>query len=340
MECVPNAPRTGETEFEEPLCNPNGSGVVWCWPYEFDAVKVFSRRRSMSDVVFSEPHIATALHDRVTGMDVRVDRVGTGSPIVILNGLLGQNDHWFGVVQKLAKVGECILIQPPLLEMKGKGCSVDGVTALTTSLIESLVDEAPVIVGNSLGGHVALRIALANQDLPRGLVLVGSSGLFERTFERDWQHSPSVDYMQRKIEELFDDAARIPDGMVDVAHGALSRRSAARALVKLGRSAKRDHLGEELHRIECPVLLSWGRQDRVTPAEVAEQFHQLIPNSRLDWLERCGHAPQIERADELSESIGRFVNDLHAGAFGTRANDTGSDPGFARGSDGGAETVA
>lgn len=290
----------------------------------------------MTDITFTEPHTATALHDRVTGMDVRVDRVGTGAPIVILNGLLGQNDHWFGAVRTLAKAGECILIQPPLLEMKGKGCSVDGVTALSASLIESLVDEPPVIIGNSLGGHVALRIALAHQHLPRGLVLVGSSGLFERTFERDWQHSPSVEYMQRKIEDLFDDPARMQPGMVEAAHGALSRRSAARALVKLGRSAKRDHLGDELHGVECPVLLAWGKQDRVTPPEVATQFHELIPNSRLEWIDQCGHAPQIERPDELSGAIVRFVQDLQGGAFGSRDNDTGSD----RGHDGSQSTVA
>lgn len=250
--------------------------------------------------------------DRVTGMDVRVDRVGSGPPLVVLNGLLGLNAHWFGCLGSWSSRAEVFLVEPPLLEMKGPGCSVDGVTRLIASLLESIVDQPATLVGNSLGGHVALRLALERPELVRAVVLVGSSGLFERTFERGAEHNPSRAYVDRKIRDLFHDPNRMLPGMVDQAYAELSRRSAARALVRLGRSAKNDHLGERLGQIRHPTLLAWGRNDIVTPPEVAEQFQALIPGARLEWIDQCGHAPQVERSQELGDIIARFLDELAA----------------------------
>ncbi|MDX2116540.1 MAG: alpha/beta hydrolase [Planctomycetota bacterium] len=254
--------------------------------------------------------VTARTHDRVTGVDIRVDRAGAGRPLAVLNGLLGLNQHWFPCLSRWVNKAECFVLQPPLLEMRGPGCSVDGVTRLTVSVLETLVDQPAVLVGNSLGGHVALRIAMERPDLVRALVLVGSSGLFERGFERGVEHNPSRTWLERKIRELFHDPARMWPGMVEEAYAELSRRSAARALVKLGRSAKNDHLGEKLAGLRTPALLVWGREDIVTPPEVAEQFHVLLPNSKLVWLDRCGHAPQIERPDELSAAIADYLDEL------------------------------
>ncbi len=250
--------------------------------------------------------------DRVTGVDIRIDRAGAGPPIVILNGLLGLNEHWFPVLPPLISRAEVFLLQPPLLEMKGPGCSVDGVTRLIGGVLETLIDQPALIVGNSLGGHVGLKMALENHPLVRGLVLVGSSGLFERSFEKNVEHSPSKHWLEKKIGDLFHDPSRMIPGMVEAAHAELSRRSAARALVKLGRSAKNDHLGERIAGLTTPVLLAWGRNDIVTPPEVAEQFHSLLPNSRLVWIDRCGHAPQIERPAELGAAISAYLDHLGA----------------------------
>lgn len=247
-------------------------------------------------------------------MDIRIDRIGAGEPVVVLNGLLGLNEHWFPCVSHLADRAEVLLIQPPLLEMKGAGCTVAGVTRLIASVLETLIDQPAVLVGNSLGGHVALRLALEAHPLVRGLVLVGSSGLFERSFEKGVEHSPSKQWLDKKIGDLFYDPSRMPPGLVDEAYAELSRRSAARALVKLGRSAKNDHLGERIEGLVTPTLLVWGRNDIVTPPDVAEQFHQLLPNSRLVWIDQCGHAPQIERPEELGRAIALALQRPVAGA--------------------------
>lgn len=276
-----------------------------------------SQRRDTSEP-FPRP-VTASTHDRVTGVDIRVDRAGRGDPLVVLNGLLGLNEHWFPCLGPLARRAECLLLQPPLLEMKGKGLSVDGVLRLTISVLETLIDKPAVIAGNSLGGHIGLRLAVERPDMVRGLVLIGSSGLFERTFERSVQHDPSHQWLETKIGELFYDKSKMLPGMVDMAYAELSRRTAARAFVKLGRSAKSDHVGELLPGIDKPVLLLWGRQDIVTPPPVAEEFAKRLPCAHLRWIDQCGHAPQIEQPGEVAEAIAAFLDELSAGELRSEA---------------------
>jgi 2-hydroxy-6-oxonona-2,4-dienedioate hydrolase len=247
---------------------------------------------------------------RVNGVDVQIDRVGVGDPIVILNGLLGQNEQWFPVLGPLARRGECLLIQPPLLKMRGAGNTVQGVTRVVESVVESLIDRPAVLVGNSMGGHIALRIAMARPELVRGIALIGSSGLFERTFEKGVQRDPSYEWLDTKIRELFNDQSKLDPSLVDRVYQELRCRSSARAFVKLGRSAKHDHLGAVLPTINVPVDVIWGTHDVVTPPSVAHEFCRLLPNARLRWLEGCGHAPQLEQPDELAVAIGALLDRL------------------------------
>ncbi|GAB4515643.1 MAG: alpha/beta fold hydrolase [Phycisphaerales bacterium] len=259
----------------------------------------------------SLPDIITGTtRDRVTGMDIRIDRMGEGTTLVVLNGLLGLNAHWFPTIAPLADRVESLCIQPPILEMRGKGATVQGVSSLVVSCLESLLDGPAVIMGNSLGGHIALRIAHARPDLVRALVLIGSSGLLERGFEKGVRHTPTPDWIYTKVRELFYSEKSILPGMVEMVHEELSRRPAARAFVKLGRSAKVDHLGSILPEIGVPTQLIWGRQDIVTPPSVAEQFARDLPDARLAWLDDCGHAPHIEYPDAVRAVLTGFLDEL------------------------------
>jgi len=243
-----------------------------------------------------------------------IDSVGEGSPVVFLHGLLGLNSHWLRTAELLAGEHRCVMIEAPLLELRGRRCSVEGVQAIIHGAIREKLDEPAVLVGNSLGGHIATRIALADPEAVRGLVLAGSSGLFERSFEKDVQHRPSQEWIGRKIAELFADPSRMPEDSVSHAYTELRKRGSARALVRLSRSAKADHMGSRLPDVSVPTLLLWGKQDVVTPPHVAEEFHELIPDSRLEWIESCGHAPMLERPEELAGGIARFLKELAAAA--------------------------
>lgn len=253
------------------------------------------------------------------GLSAKVIEFGVGPPVVFLHGLVGLNDHWEGVVGAVRHRARCVLFELPLLELRGEACSIHGVQAITTRFLREIIGEPAVLVGNSFGGHVALRIAHAAPELVRGLVLAGSSGLYERTMIREIQIRPSRAWLARKIGELFYDQANVWESDIDRAYGELSKRGGARAMIRLSRSARQDHLGDRIATIRTPTLLIWGRMDVVTPPETAEEFHRLIPDSRLVWIDRCGHAPMMEAPGAFSEALVRFLDELGHGVGTTSA---------------------
>jgi pimeloyl-ACP methyl ester carboxylesterase len=240
----------------------------------------------------------------------RVIEVGEGLPVVFLHGLVGLNEHWEGVVERVQHRMRCVLFELPLLQLRGDDCSIQGATALTARFLREYLDEPAVLVGNSFGGHVALRIALEHAALVRGLVLAGSSGLIEKSMVSDIQIRPSREWLRRKIGELFFDQSKMREADLDRAHKELSDRGGARAMVKLSRSARRDHLGERITQIGQPTLLIWGKQDIVTPPEAGEGFARMIRSSRIVWLDNCGHAPMMECPDQFGEALLKFTEEL------------------------------
>lgn len=244
------------------------------------------------------------------GLSATVHDIGTGIPFVFLHGLVGLNEHWEGVVDRVKSDVRCILFELPLLELRGDQCSIHGATDVTAAFLRQYLGEPAVLVGNSFGGHVATRLAIHEPDVVRGLVLAGSSGLIEKSMVADVQIRPSREWLRRKIGELFFDQRMMREADLDRAYQALSNRGGARAMVKLSRSARRDHLGDSMRRISAPTLLIWGRQDIVTPPEAADGFKKAIPHSSLVWFDNCGHAPMIERPDEFAEAVRSFLRTL------------------------------
>jgi len=78
-------------------------------------------------------------------------------------------------------------------------------------------------------------------------------------------------------------------------------------IIALAKSAIRNNLGEELNQIQIPTLLIWGKNDTVTPPFVAEEFHKLIPNSQLHFIDKCGHAPMMEVPGEFNDLLFTFL---------------------------------
>lgn len=258
----------------------------------------------------SRPVVVTGLARVPVEADV-ID-VGSGRPIVFLHGLAGLNDHWEGCAAKVVGAARVVMLELPLLALEGDDCSIDGATHLTIKFLEQHVRQPAVLVGNSFGGHVALRIAIERPDLVCGLVLAGASGLNERTMVKEVQIRPSREWLVEKIGELFFDRSKMNPADVDRAYVDLNNRHGARAMVKLSRSARRNHLGDVLHLIKAPTLIIWGKQDVVTPPDAADEMKTKIANSRVVWLDRCGHAPMIECPEAFGDALASFLLELEA----------------------------
>lgn len=251
------------------------------------------------------------LSGRNEGLSGRVMETGTArltqTPVVFLHGLVGLNDHWESVVSKVRDQLRCILFELPLLQLRGDDCCIEGVTRLTEQFLAERIGRPSIIVGNSFGGHVSLRVALNRPELVGALVLAGSSGILEKTLVSDLQIRPTKTWLKRKIGELFYDQANMSEADVDRAFAELSERGGARAMVRLSRSARRDEMRDRIGRISAPTLIIWGKQDVVTPPVAAEGFAKLIHGSRLEWLDQCGHAPMIEKPDEFARLLLQFT---------------------------------
>jgi pimeloyl-ACP methyl ester carboxylesterase len=160
-----------------------------------------------------------------------------------------------------------------------------------------------VLCGNSLGGHASLLLALESPALVAGIVLTGSSGLFERGFAATQGSRPSRQWTGDRIREIFYDPSLATDELIDEVCRIVAVRRNARDIVQIAKSAKRDNMADRLAKIACPVLLIWGRQDVITPPEVAEEFHRTLPSAELAWVDRCGHAAMMERPREFAEAL-------------------------------------
>ena len=232
---------------------------------------------------------------------------GKGVPLVMLHGMMGSPENWEPMFKDLPAGCRAVALRFPFFR---DGFDFDSVPAITDYAL-SYLDEAGfeqfVLCGNSLGGHVALDLALTLPDRAAGLVLTGSSGLFERTFGTVVTRPPR-EWVYGKIREIFYSESHVTEKMVDDVIEVISVRRNLRMLIQIAKSAKRDNVAERLANIKCPALLIWGRQDQITPPQVAGEFHKYLRNSELVWMEQCGHAPMMEYPHDFAVNLGRWWN--------------------------------
>jgi pimeloyl-ACP methyl ester carboxylesterase len=163
------------------------------------------------------------------------------------------------------------------------------------------------LLGNSLGGHVGLVYILSHPEKIKTLTLTGSSGLFENAMGDSYPKRGDYEYIRAKTAETFYDPAVATKELVDEVFEITNSRIKVIKIIALAKSAIRNNLGEELGQIKVPTLLIWGKNDKVTPPFVAEDFHKLIPNSELAFIDQCGHAPMMEVPKAFNEILEQFL---------------------------------
>jgi pimeloyl-ACP methyl ester carboxylesterase len=111
---------------------------------------------------------------------------------------------------------------------------------------------------------------LARPDLIKNLVLTGSSGLYERTFGDSFPRKNDRSYIRKKTEEVFYDPSIATEDLVDEVFAVVNDRMKGIKTVMLARSAIKHNMLNDLPKIKTPTCLIWGKQDNVTPPEVAK----------------------------------------------------------------------
>ena len=235
---------------------------------------------------------------------------GEGQPLLLLHGLFGALSNFADLVEYFKKDYKVIVPILPLFELDIFHTTVGGLAKHVQKFIEVRGYKNIHLLGNSLGGHVALMNVLKHPENIVSLTLTGSSGLFENGMGDSYPKRGDREYIRKKTEVTFYDPKMATEELVDEVFQITTSRLKVIKVLSLAKSAIRNNLGEELNQIKLPTLLIWGNNDIITPPFVGEEFHKLIPNSELHFIDKCGHAPMMEVPTEFNQILSGFLKKI------------------------------
>jgi pimeloyl-ACP methyl ester carboxylesterase len=263
---------------------------------------------------------------------LRYHEVGDGPPLLLLHGSGPGVTGWRNYRQNLPALGRhfrCLV-----LEFPGFGVSHDtdesplvaGPAAVLQFLAGLRLRGVPVI-GNSMGGVVACQLAIAHPDLFSRVVTIGGigknifspspgEGLVRLT---DFVEEPTRDALVRWLESMVFDPALVTDQLVEErwaqatepatleASRRMYGRKATAERIRLSAESDRAPYWAMLHKITVPTLLTWGRDDRVSPVDMALLPMRTIPRAELHVLPDCGHWAMIEQQAAWEAAVLAFL---------------------------------
>jgi pimeloyl-ACP methyl ester carboxylesterase len=230
--------------------------------------------------------------------------------LVLFHGFFGDVSNWAATIERFQERYRVLPIGFELYRRDAPYHTVASLTRAACEEMDRLGLEQAVLFGNSMGGQIALNLAIEQPRRVAGLVLTGSAGLMERNLADHAPLDPPREYIRGKVEQVFFDPRHATDEIVDQVEGILRDNRNKLRLLKLARSLREFNMLDRLSAITAPTLLVWGKQDSITPLEVGEVFAQRLPQARMFVLDNCGHAPNIEQPEELNRLAEEFLAEI------------------------------
>ena len=235
---------------------------------------------------------------------------GEGPSIIVLHGLMGTLSNFEDTFNHFSKNGYKVLIpELPLYSLPLIKTNVKNLAGFLKDFMEHKKLDSAILLGNSLGGHIALYFTKNYQEKVTALVLTGSSGLYEKAMGDSFPKRGSYEYIEEKTKGVFYDPAIGTKEMVDDVFKIVNDRSSVIRTLAIAKSAIRHNMSADLPEMKIPTCIIWGKQDTVTPPEVADDFHKLLPNSNLFWIDKCGHAAMMERPEQFNSILDQWLKD-------------------------------
>ena len=234
--------------------------------------------------------------------------VGEGEPLMLLHGLFGALSNFSDLIEHFKHTHKVIVPILPLYDLDLLHTTVKGLAKHVQQFIDHKGYNQIHLLGNSLGGHVGLVHILNHPEKIKTLILTGSSGLFENAMGDSYPKRGDYEYIRAKTAETFYDPAVATKELVDEVFESVNSRERIIRILAIAKSAIRHNMAKDLPSMELPVCLLWGKDDGVTPPEVAFEFDRLLPNSKLFWFEKCGHAPMMEHPVDFANTCIKWLN--------------------------------
>jgi pimeloyl-ACP methyl ester carboxylesterase len=236
----------------------------------------------------------------------RYIEVGEGTPIIVLHGLMGGLSNFDSVTKYFSSNGYKVIIpELPIYTMTLLKTNVKSFANYLKDFIEFKEFDKVILLGNSLGGHIGLYHTKMYPDKVKALVITGSSGLYESAMGGGYTKRSDYEVIKKKAQDVFYNPEVATKEIVDEVYETVNDRNKLVKTLAIAKSAIRHNMSKDLPIMTTPTCIIWGKNDTVTPPEVAKEFNDLLPDSDLFWIEKCGHAAMMEHPDE-------FNNILHA----------------------------
>lgn len=232
---------------------------------------------------------------------------GNGEPIILLHGLFGALSNWTSVLKYFKKKFTVVIPLMPIYTASLVEPSIEGLTNFIRDFINFKKYEKVHLIGNSLGGHIALFYTLNYPQKTSKMILTGSSGLFEAGMGQSFPRRSSRDFIKERVEYTFYSPKTSSDELVNEVFDIVNDNNKAIRIIKIARSAQRQNLAHRLKEIQVPTLLIWGLNDNITPVPVAHEFHRNIQNSQLAFIDQCGHAAMMEQPERFNALTEKFL---------------------------------
>ncbi|MFL0100427.1 alpha/beta fold hydrolase [Tenacibaculum maritimum] len=229
---------------------------------------------------------------------------GEGQPIIVLHGLMGALSNFDKTFHHFSQKGYKVLIpELPLYTLPLLKTNVKNLAKFLHDFITFKQLKNVVLLGNSLGGHIGLYYTKHHKNDVGALVLTGSSGLYENSMGDSYPKRGDKEYVANKTRDVFYDPEIVTNDLIDEVYNVINNRSTLIRTLAIAKSAIRHNMAKDLPEMKQPTCLIWGKQDNVTPPEVADDFNKLLPDSDLFWIDKCGHAAMMERPEEFNQIL-------------------------------------
>lgn len=234
--------------------------------------------------------------------------VGEGTPIIVLHGLMGGLSNFNSVTDFFSSKGYKVIIpELPIYTMSLLKTNVKSFAKYLYNFIEFKGFEEVILLGNSLGGHIGLYHTKLFPKKVKALIITGSSGLYESAMGGSYPRRSDYELIKKKAQDVFYDPEVATKAIVDEVYETVNDRHKLIRTLAIAKSAIRHNMANDLPKMQIPVCIIWGKNDTVTPPDVALEFDELLPDSELFWIDKCGHAAMMERPKEFNAILDTWL---------------------------------
>lgn len=255
-------------------------------------------------------HLRSIVQRKINGGHIYLE-AGKGKPVIFIHGLFGGIYNADIVCREIAKEYRFIMPYLPMYDQPLLECTVEMLGEYLKCFIQDLGLVDAVVIGSSMGGGSALHYACKPVQKLKGIVLCGSSGLSSIPLSKGYFKRKNQCFVKASVQDIFFDRSIPPNEMVMDVFKAIQNNDIVKRSIRLTKSATGQNMRKQLPAIKTPTLLVWGKQDPITPVEIAPYFQELIPNATLRIVNKCGHVPTQERPYQFLEYFFQFMKNIN-----------------------------